>query len=445
MPAKSKITDEYVEIVKALYLTGDYGQFQPDPGNLSIQWKKITEELSFKFPELKFSSDLLRKSSKIITLLTGLRHGKVIAMKTVLPEDYRAQNKVIVEQQKTIVKMQSDQNIFLRTMNTQILKLKPYKWNINPPTKIRKKHNSQAHLILSDVHDGVEIKSRDTMGRSIYTPDICAERYNILGDKILSYQEDDREIHGLNTLIIACLGDMMEGTNVYPGQSFTVVMNELEQWIHQIELNCKLIIKMCGSFNMVEMFCIPGNHGWGSTKKGNSPTFSADSFLYAALYMLLSDIPNLNMYISDCPRMMVQHRGKNFVYSHGNESRSSLGIPFYGLQRTAQRLPKLLTELVNYYIHGHFHTASNLNDGEIIGNGCFPGGSDLSVNKMSVSSRPSQKLFYLNIKGEIFHESNIYLADEPKLEMDDNGIYTPCNSFIDTIDNVIDSVAKRGK
>ena len=361
-------------------------------------------------------------------------------IKEIFPADYEAQNKVILNQHKQIQKISASQDIFMRTMSTQILKLKPYDWNIKPPKKIKKtdiKAHSlcNTHLLLSDIHNGVNIKFQDVMGLSEYTPEICEERLNILADKVIQFHQSDMEIYGLNKLVIAKLGDMMEGTNVYPGQAFTVVMHELEQWRNTAELLCKFLIKMCNEFNEVEVFAIPGNHGWGSTKKGNAEGFLADSFLYEFIYALTKEIPNLKMYISDCPRMLVQHGGENFVYSHGNESRGYNGIPFYGLARVAQRLPNLLRHVVDHYIHAHFHTASNLNDGEIIGNGCFPGGSNLSVNKMSVASRPSQKQFYFGKRG-IFNESNIYLADKPELIPDDSGIFTPYNSSTRKIDEI---------
>ena len=61
---------------------------------------------------------------------------------------------------------------------------------------------------------------------------------------------------------------------------------------------------------------------------------------------------------------------------------------------------------------------------EIILNGTLVGGSDLSINAMNVSSRPSQKIFYLDPDHGIHRMSDIYLSKKPTLSADKNGIYT---------------------
>lgn len=93
------------------------------------------------------------------------------------------------------------------------------------------------------------------------------------------------------------------------------------------------------------------------------------------------------------------------------------------MERKARRLSDLYGLHLHYKLGGHFHTPANLND-ETLMNGTLVGGSDLSVNKMNVATRPSQKIFYFDKDKGINRESNLYLADPVRLTPDENGIYT---------------------
>ena len=121
---------------------------------------------------------------------------------------------------------------------------------------------------------------------------------------------------------------------------------------------------------------------------------------------------------------MVIDRGRfKCLLNHGDNVMAWNGIPYYGLDRKFRKGHELYNMVIDYEFVGHFHTASNLADKVFI-NGCLPGGSELSINKMSLNSRPSQKIFYFHPEHGINRESNLYLADIPKLNPDQNGIYT---------------------
>jgi hypothetical protein len=138
---------------------------------------------------------------------------------------------------------------------------------------------------------------------------------------------------------------------------------------------------------------------------------------------MLASQKNISVYISDSPSMVIQEGNFISLLNHGDMAKSWNGIPYYGLDRQFRKLHELYNMVINYEFVGHHHTASNLAD-RIIMNGCLPGGSELSINKMGVSSPPSQKIFYFHPEHGINRESNLYLADPVKLEPDKNNIFT---------------------
>ena len=51
----------------------------------------------------------------------------------------------------------------------------------------------------------------------------------------------------------------------------------------------------------------------------------------------------------------------------------------------------------------------------------------LSINQMTMATRPSQKIFYFDSEYGINRESNLYLSEPVKLVPDERGIYTAYN------------------
>ena len=167
-----------------------------------------------------------------------------------------------------------------------------------------------------------------------------------------------------------------------------------------------------------------GNHGRPGQRGDNSPYTNFDRLFYWGLQKSLENQSNVKVFISESPSMIVQHGEKIFLLNHGDAVRGWMGIPYYGLERMYRRLPDLYNMIIHYELIAHHHEAANLADKMII-NGTLVGGSDLSVNKMLKSSVPSQKIFYFHPKHGINRESNLKLAEIPKLVADAQGIFTP--------------------
>jgi hypothetical protein len=130
------------------------------------------------------------------------------------------------------------------------------------------------------------------------------------------------------------------------------------------------------------------------------------------------DIDNVSFLIPDCFSVNLDINGVGFNIAHGDDIRSSMGIPFYGLQRRQQRLQSLaplLTDCprVRYYCVGHFHNKAVLGaqDTETIMNGPWVATDAFAYNSLSAYTEPSQWLHGVSPKHGITWRLDVHLKD----------------------------------
>jgi len=227
----------------------------------------------------------------------------------------------------------------------------------------------------------------------------------------------------LNKLTIHMLGDMVTGELIYKGQSWFIDALLVDQLMQGSEAYINFILMLAKHFPQIEIFCVIGNHGRHGKKGDAHPRSNFDYLFYMMLQRALRGQGNVTVYVAMSPTLIVQHGEFVFALNHNDNVMGWNGIPYYGLDRKARRMDGLYNMKIHYKLGGHFHTPAELND-ETLLNGTMMGGSDLSVNKMMVATRPSQKIFYFDPHHGIHRTTNIYLADPVKLTADENGIFT---------------------
>jgi hypothetical protein len=221
------------------------------------------------------------------------------------------------------------------------------------------------------------------------------------------------------------LGDWLEGECIYPGQAFYIDMPVVDM-MYQVVLphEREVLRRLASHFETIEQFCVQGNHGRAGKKGDHHWSTSFERILYLTLSAMMQDQKSIKTFVSDSIAMMVQHGAYNFVLDHGAHLQSNYGVPYYSMDRTYKALANLFGMRVDLLLLGHRHTPSNLAD-QVLMNGSMMGGSDLSVNKMKVATRASQKIFYFDAEHGIHRESNIYLEPALDLQPDTHGIFTP--------------------
>jgi len=279
------------------------------------------------------------------------------------------------------------------------------------------------HAMRSDDHVGEYVSAEGTQGLGGFNKDIFVTRNDRWTQKVVTFREQDKASLGLNKLVIYMLGDHVTGEVIYAGQAYQIDMASVDQLFFCLNEYVKTILTLAGVFPEIEIFCVIGNHGRMAKKGEGHPRSNLDYVLFRSLQNALERQTNVNIFVSESPTMLVQNGNFNFALNHNDGVKGYQGIPYYGLERKARRLSDLYGVRIHHKLGGHFHTPANLAD-ETILNGTIVGGSDLSINKMNVATRPSQKIFYFDPEHGINRESNLYLAEPVNLTPDSNGIYT---------------------
>jgi len=334
-------------------------------------------------------------------------------------------NSYLIDQNEKLIKRLEKQRnlnqVVIENCLASISKVSFHPAKVPCPEQV--KHNLEFHGMRSDDHAGELVDPNWVQGLSEYNSDLYKKRVDLWTEKVMLFREQDKNSLGLNKLVLHFLGDHLTGESIYAGQAYSIDLSATDQLLMSVETNVNCILKLAEAFPAIEIFGVIGNHGRVGKKGESHHRTNFDYLFFRMLQMALQQQENVRVYVSDSPTMLVRHGNFNFGLNHNDDVISYMGIPYYGLERKARRMSDLYGITVHYKLGGHFHQPANLND-EIFLNGTLVGGSDLSINKMHVSSVPSQKIFYFDNKYGINRESNLYLAKPTKLIPDVNGIYT---------------------
>lgn len=331
---------------------------------------------------------------------------------------------LVKQNERLAQRLQSQKNVTQLIIDNCLAEIS--KCNFRPakiPKPVKAKENLEFHAMRSDAQVGELTSPEWVQGVAHYDVNTYRKRLNKWTEKVLAFHEQDHKNLGLNKLVIYHLGDQVEGEGIYKGQPFALDLDLVKQVFISVTEETNAILTLAQAFSKVEVFTVIGNHGRPGRLGDHHPRTNFDYIFYRMLQMSLSNQKNVSVYVSESPSMLVKNGDFTFLLNHGDNAKSWAGIPYYGIDRQFKKLAELYGLVVDFELIGHHHTPANLG-GKIYMNGCLPGGSDLSVNKLTVATRPSQKIFYFHPKNGINRETDLHLAQPIKLKHDDKGIYT---------------------
>jgi len=171
------------------------------------------------------------------------------------------------------------------------------------------------------------------------------------------------------------------------------------------------IAQLAQVFPEVVLIGVPGNHGRVTKLNANRTNFD-----YIFLKILQTQLELLKI------------ENSLILLAHGDEVKSYQHLPFYSLDRFVRRWTSLVGKRIDLAIIAHHHRECQFDVafGETMINGCFPGGSNLSVKKMQEAGIPKQKFFGIHPKQGKTWCYDIRLADFKELiKSSSQNIYTP--------------------
>jgi hypothetical protein len=275
-----------------------------------------------------------------------------------------------------------------------------------------------AVLHLSDGHHDQVINPGECGGLETYDFPISCCRAEKLVESTIQWTQD-RLSPGFRfpVLNVLAYGDFTSGEiHGAAGRSYFRRMMNNTYAIGQ--LHALMYRDLAVHFDQVNVVYVPGNHGRRTPKKDYHGAQDNWDYLVGLMAKLhCQDIDNVSFCIPDAWSINLDINGVGFNIAHGDDIRSSMGIPWYGLQRRTKRLQSLAPLLdgprVRYHCVGHFHQKGMVGeqDTEIIMNGPWPATDAFSYNSLAAYSEPFQWLHGVNPKYGITWRLDVRLKD----------------------------------
>jgi len=281
-----------------------------------------------------------------------------------------------------------------------------------------KKHEpEEAVLMWSDSQIGQFVDQKESGGLGSYSVDIFLQRLEFLKvslKKIFEIHLDNTPYPVFN---IFFLGDIIEGSTIFPGQDRQTDLHAVEQVIFAVNKIAEFVAWVAALYPWdVKCYSVVGNHGRIGKKGEQSPLNNLDMLVAHFCKERLKEFKNVEFHISESWYMIVEKLGWRFLLVHGDDVRAWMGIPYYGLERSESRYQRMMQDSnsgFNYFCCGHHHQEATIKS-RIFMNGNWVGGSELSMKTMQVANPPTQLLFSVHPLFGVTWERNIQLQDPAK-------------------------------
>jgi hypothetical protein len=315
------------------------------------------------------------------------------------------------QQETQIKKFLKDQGRFAELVQNAaaaIPPVSPYS-TYTPKKSSSNQKNIGMVLKVSDWQIGEVIDPKETEGFGRFNYSVAKQRVFMLVDKIIAHAEVQRKGgFALPQLDIFSEADLVSGNIHYE-------LDVTNEWPVPIaigkasELFAEMVRRLSTSFEHIKIWEMSAdNHGRltrkNQSKQGALNNYSrlAHEFANARLATLIEE-EKVSVELGEGTKLLADVVGQKFLISHGHGILSSLGIPYYGLERARAReaVKRMGTDKTfQYYSIGHYHVASVI-AGNILVNGNLPGTTEFD-HMQGRNSPPTQVSFLVNPKHGIF-------------------------------------------
>lgn len=281
-------------------------------------------------------------------------------------------------------------------------------------------------------YKGPEVKSKGTPETAVavfadwqlgkvtasYNSDVLAKRIEMYTEKMIEIVNIQRAHHNVDTLHVWLLGDIVEGEEIFPGQSHLLDAGLYRQvGIYGPEILSKFLTVALQNFKHVHVTGVIGNHGavGGRARRQHDPETNMDRLLYKIVQLIFKDEPRITFNIPD-------GRGERSFYAvdrignysslliHGDQMPSPTAFHGY-FKKVMGWKDGAIPEQFDDVFMGHYHQQVKVT----IGSGLLRiSGSPESNNTyaqeyFSSMSRPCQHLMFIHPDNGVTCEYSIWL------------------------------------
>jgi hypothetical protein len=251
-----------------------------------------------------------------------------------------------------------------------------------------------------------------------YNSDVLAKRIELYTEKLIEITEIQRAHHPVNDLHVWLLGDIVEGEEIFAGQSHLIDSGLYRQvGINGPEILTTFINTCLEHFDRIHITGVIGNHGavGGKARKQHDPETNMDRLLYKILDLIYSKEDRVTFNIPD-------GKGERNFYAIDNIGEySSLLIhgdqmpapgQFYGYYKKVMGWKdESIPEKFDDVYMGHYHQKFKMTIGSstLRISGSPESHNTYAQEYFNSMSTPCQDLLYVHPKNGITSEYTIWL------------------------------------
>jgi hypothetical protein len=186
-----------------------------------------------------------------------------------------------------------------------------------------------------------------------FNVEVYKQRFKELFQKTLRITSLHRNMYPLNDLVIIDVGDNVQGENPYQGATVEAVACGAVNQIYDVALPVliELLVSFRQEFKTVKFYGVRGNHGRYSLTAPRTSNW--DMALYQSLKG--ASLPSgIEINYSDDFKAIVNIEGFDFFVFHGDQVRTTMGIPYFALIRKVKDWYSTFGGFP-YAVCGHFH------------------------------------------------------------------------------------------
>jgi len=269
---------------------------------------------------------------------------------------------------------------------------------------------------VSDVQIGEFVDAEAVGGTGEYSFEIFEKRLKVWKEFLITLIKRRMEQHNVGDIYIPFIGDIVEGVEIYASQPHHIEMGLVRQTVKGAYAFANALAEIAATFpdNKIISHHVGGNHGRIGRKGANPYEDNWDRLLGYIMSLHLKDTPNVEMHIPKAWFSLVNVKGWMFHFSHGDNINSWMSIPAYGMLRAHSREQTMLGSIIHYYIIGHHHVLSQMQNGygEVICNGNWVGGNEFSAKEIKSATRPCQLIMMVNEQHGVSDRSVCYFESK---------------------------------
>jgi hypothetical protein len=283
---------------------------------------------------------------------------------------------------------------------------------IKSPNIKSNKHNTPetAVAIFSDWQMGKITPS--------YNTEVLEKRIELYTEKLLEITEIQRLHHNVDDLRVWLLGDIVEGEEIFAGQSHLIDSGLYRQvGVNGPRILSKFLLTALENFKKIHVTGIIGNHGavGGKMKKSHDPETNMDRLLYKILELIFAKEDRITFNIPDGKGERNWYAtdvigGYSSLLIHGDQLPSP--AQYYGYYKKVMGWKDgALPEQFDDVFMGHYHQQFKMTIGSTIlrVSGSPESSNTYAQEYFSSMSRPCQHLMFIHPEHGVTSEYSVWL------------------------------------